>query len=792
MERLDLSDATVRPVSDCSMQSSSSFDNTDYSRNDATDAEKCLLDLDLYMEDLQNRLIISRMVSDSVINGTVGAISEEAAEKVASKEAELAFLKEKLHFYESNKHGEKEGGFGLLAKCNSTKLGTQLSFHDLGVEQNHTKEHLVNLKIAAEEQICRLKKEFDDVKGCTTNLGSLHQETEINKSIDSLQNILEAVYEQINNLVIFSKTLLYERHWESKFQEEVDGIVFQSLIRCVKEEFEEKSHEKSHMFGSQHKNTMIKVDELSSLRQDLDAISRSLFGPEPGKLSSHGSHEFVEERSNIERKDRIHRKLLENHFSQSSLQEENGAVASEKSKEPERTMPYTQEPGLQCMNKDKLINYFKDEITKMKRNHESVLQEKTEEYYSLKREYLREKDSSNWRKDKEFDALRKKIPEIIIKLDNILAENEKSPMVCDDHESICGLKVKADNLLFENRRLRSVLMDKRKEVKCLSSQVSDAADKISHLSLAEENFSNQINKLKCDIEDVTVEASIREEVYKSILRELIGKTKCDIEDVAIETTKCDKKDADIETIFAHEICMIVLRESAGDVEAVISDVMMRYNKEKERGNYLEALLLESDRALHWEIEENQKLKQEKASKSEVVSTSIKQKKQFELACNELDRLKDQASQQERLLNENKKESDLMSSRLEEALEQNDRLTDAISRQERLLCEIKKESDCTRSRLEEVLKQIDLYKVEKSTVEQKLKEAMDTVNDSEIKEGKLYAIIQEKQNMIQTAVANELNQKRQMKSVIISLQELSREVVDFESRVTDKILLNNSR
>ncbi|XXG74668.1 hypothetical protein AAC387_Pa07g3330 [Persea americana] len=672
------------------------------------------------------------MVSDSVIKGMVGAISEEAAEKVASKEVELLNLNEKLHFYASNMRAEKEAGLGLAVKSNSKKLGSQLRFHDLGLEQNHTEEHLINLKIAAEEQIQRLKKEVEDVKGCisisTTNLGSsqqgkmLENGIEINKSTDALQSILEAVYKQINNLVIFSKTLLYERQWESEFRDEVDGIVFQSLIGCLKEEFEEKSHEQSRLFGNQHKNLMIKVDELSRLRQELDAISRSLFTPEPGKLSSHGSHEFVEEWSNIERKDRIHRKVLENH--PSPLKEENGATASEKYKESKSTMPDATELALQHMSKDKLINYFKDEMTKMKRNHESILQEKTEEYYSLKREYLKEKDSPNWRKEKEFDALRKKIPEVIIKLGDIIVENEKPSVVCDVDEYVNSLKV-------DNKRLHSMLMDKRKEVKCLSLKVSDAADKMSNLSLAEENFSKQIKKLKCDIEDANVEVCIREEVYKSILRELIDRTKCDMGNV------------DIETIFTHEICMIVFRESLRDAKAAISDMMMRYNKEKEKRIYLEALLLERDAALVSEIVENEKLKEGKAlmsvlmeekerSSSEVGSTLIKQKEQFELACKELQRLTDETRHLER------------------------------------------------------------YKVEKSILEQKLKEALDNVKEMERHKSELYSIIQEKKNMISTAVVKELNQWRQMKSVIVSVQELSRAAFDFESRVMDKILLNNSR
>jgi len=61
--------------------------------------DELLEDLDSYLEDINDRLTISRMVSDSVIRGMVNAVKEDADEKIAQKELEVAGLKDRLHLY---------------------------------------------------------------------------------------------------------------------------------------------------------------------------------------------------------------------------------------------------------------------------------------------------------------------------------------------------------------------------------------------------------------------------------------------------------------------------------------------------------------------------------------------------------------------------------------------------------------------------------------------------------------------------------------------------------------------
>ncbi|KAF9588940.1 hypothetical protein IFM89_017619 [Coptis chinensis] len=63
--------------------------------------DEIVANFDSYFEDVDDCLTISRMVNDSVIKGMVNAVTEEAAEKIALKEQEVASLKKRLEFYES-------------------------------------------------------------------------------------------------------------------------------------------------------------------------------------------------------------------------------------------------------------------------------------------------------------------------------------------------------------------------------------------------------------------------------------------------------------------------------------------------------------------------------------------------------------------------------------------------------------------------------------------------------------------------------------------------------------------
>ncbi|KAL6006652.1 Threonine dehydratase biosynthetic, chloroplastic [Asimina triloba] len=100
-------------------------------------------------------------------------------------------------------------------------------------------------------------------------------------------------------------------------------------------------------------------------------------------------------------------------------------------------------------------------------------------------------------------------------------------------------------------------------------------------------------------------------------------------------------------------------QAVSDAETSFDLSIAKHNEEKKRIIHLEEKLLENENALHFTMEEIGKLKEEK---------EMVYKKHVELVCTELNSLRDQAKQQEALLVEAKRESQLINGRLDEALE----------------------------------------------------------------------------------------------------------------------------
>ena len=91
-----------------------------------------------------------------------------------------------------------------------------------------------------------------------------------------------------------------------------------------------------------------------------------------------------------------------------------------------------------------------------------------------------------------------------MKLDSILVENEKLPSFGNSVENLGSLKERLDTLLSENFQLRDSHADKRKEVRYVSKQVSDAVEKMSQRSLAEAKLLKVIGNLKSSIQDAKI------------------------------------------------------------------------------------------------------------------------------------------------------------------------------------------------------------------------------------------------------------------------------------------------
>ncbi|CAA2956881.1 Hypothetical predicted protein [Olea europaea subsp. europaea] len=705
LEQVDIQDLTDPMVKGDGI---GQLNSDEKEREKANLADEVLEDLEEYWEDMSDRLIISRMVSDSVIKGMVAAVEQEAAEKIAAKDLEVAKLKERLQ--SCNVGVDKFESFEspvLPSDLENGNCGRSLILSGAFVDHDRVRESFCCLINEAREQFKKVMKEIDGVKGCDNikRIGSgsqlvglgeiLHEKQSeswlcVGRTPDHLKKMVDTICTRVDNMLQSSKKSLVEWQQERHIQGEIEDMVMQSVIRSLQEEFEEKLWEQNAQFcGSPIMNLLGKFEDISNLRTKLDSILISLSHPEPELIITHGSHDM----------NYIHHKGLSNHVTPpATLWEENGKLEASRTVVAE----YSELAQLKDFSREQLVNYYNDAITKMRREHESALLQTTEEYYSLKREYLNQKSSFlSHRKDEEFDMLRKKIPEIISKLDGVHLETEKFSALTNNAECLVKLKDRLNTLLCENRQLRDALTDKKKEVKCLESQVSDAARIILQHSAAEKDTLKLLGNLNSAMEDMHVEVSLTEEVYKCVLKELEGQMRHDTEDtnmqflitrevhdillsgaaVPAETARgFEIEDSDIESLITQGICELLFREATRDTEGKINELYRKYLIENEKRIFLDSISLEKENELRLEIEEKERLKQEvlvleesieenKKFASELSAALSKESAQFKLASQELNKLREHASWQKMLVMESGKELELVKGLLREALDQ---------------------------------------------------------------------------------------------------------------------------
>ncbi|KAK8500310.1 hypothetical protein V6N12_068798 [Hibiscus sabdariffa] len=751
-----------------------------------------LHDFDSYVEDIRDRLIISRMVNDSIIRGMVNAVEQEAADRIAQKELELARLKQMFKSYRVGLD-ENELLRPLLVNDES-KIERSSAFSRLSdalLEHNKVLESFGRLKRAAKAQLRNLRKDIDQIRGHGSirkissvselvGLGGILQEDEpkkwidVEKTLDSLRITLDSVYEQVGNIVYSSKASLSQWQQEREYQEEVEQMVVTTCIRGLKEQLEERLWDQNAQWhGNENVSWIEKINEISGLRQELDAISKSLSSPETGTLNSQSSLGANGDLSNNKKTDNLQQKVPEDHVSSSvSLWEENGKHGELVITVPE-SLDGTQ---LMHMSKDELINFFKVEMTKLKRNHDYKLQEVTEKYFSLKREHLKERGSSLLsRKDKEFDVLRKKIPDVIVKLDRILVENEKVPLLSNNNDNPSILKDRCDSLLSENRQLRDSLSDRKTEVNYLSSQLSDAMEKMSQYSYVEEKLLERVENLESAIEGAHIEATISWDVYNCLIRGAISQIKWmsedsemehsimkDIYNLVLKDASCNMshasesgfKESDLETLAMDGLCAIIFREAFTEAQEKLNDLGMN--------------AFEKERVLKLEVAEKEKLQQHVLLLTSAISKKEKlldetatalsrEKEKYMAASQELDIARYQTNQHQIIISKCNEESSVLKTNLREASEE-----------------------------------LEQYKGEICQLNRKLDLAVKDLNECNNEKMKLLLAANEKDDILSLVKANENEHRKQMESIIILVQGLFKEFAAFECRVAEYVKKSNLR
>lgn len=771
------------------MLSSSSFKGSDHVGDDSASYEKFILDMDSYWDELNDRLSLSRMVNDTVIKGMVSAMVEEAAEKIASKEAEIAVLNEKLMSCKSHVAAGQnleitssqslmmeaeiderrlESCKSCLSSCGDCKYVNNVSRLRIMVENQiqwlkNDLQHLKSLDIVSREGIgpCNILHETKSIKKLL----------EVDQKVDVLKDILGLVFKEICAIICSKKVVLSELQWEHELQREINTIVLQDYVRGLQDEYETKLYHQTVFIKNSNKNWQKKASELKAMRDELHAIMEEV-----------NYYENFEEWTVTKRKDHFPAKVLGNH-NFPSQPEENETMMMEKSGDSGENM--LDFAHLNHMNKEELLFYFKTEMTKMRRRHDSALLEKTEELFRLKREFLKERGSSVLRKDKELEHLREKVPGFILKLDEILVEKEILLELYNHDDELQSFKEKNCSLAYENKRVRNLLMEKTNELKCLSAQISDAANQKALHSSAEANYLNQLRKLASVIEDGKTETNFRDQLCNIILRGLIDEHRCIMQDTEIKIKLLMGINT---TIFRGVIC---------DAITCMNPTISKYSKEKLS---LEALLLQKENALRSEIEENCKLKQDVVS----LSSSMKEKENLNMSFEATLLEKENALRLE--IEKNSKLKQVIAS-ISSSLEEKERLAsesgstllqqkqqldivhrelnmlrDHKSMQEEQLSSCKLELISLTSKLNKTLQQNHYYELELDKLNEKLKLVSDALKEEETQKTMLLGVIEGKDG----------EQVKQLRSISESMVELSKGFADLERHLIESSKRNESR
>ena len=179
------------------------------------------------------------------------------------------------------------------------------------------------------------------------------------------------------------------------------------------------------------------------MREDLGALCKLLLPLAPEAHISNGKNESPDSKSNRWKYNFFGKKSRDD---RSPSAEDNKSFRKQKSFGAKDVISEKSDfHHLNGMTREQVITYFKSEISKMKRMHKSALQEKTEELFKLKRE----KGSHSLKNDIEFEPLRKKIPELVLRMDQIISKNIKVPAICmthDEHDERCRSMSRIDAL----------------------------------------------------------------------------------------------------------------------------------------------------------------------------------------------------------------------------------------------------------------------------------------------------------------------------------------------------------
>jgi hypothetical protein len=533
---------------------------------------------------------------------------------------------------------------------------------------------------------------------------------------------MDSLWDDVNTMVDFSTFVTYSV--VKGFVKDVEQEVVQQI--ASKDEEITLLHQRLLQLGngslSLYEGRDRKYDEVYSIRQQLQGISESLLNSEWGFPGSQYNSEGAEDVSKHRGKEQFSR---------------NGPTKDET---PEASSEVVVDPScLTHMDRNALIAHFNKEITSMKRQHDSEMQGKTEEIFALRRKLLNKEGSNSWhlRHNKELEQVRKKIGEVVMRLDGLLLENNK--------RTTSGIK--AETLVVAGQQDKCNVVDseiQQLQGAATNNAACDFPTQASQFASIEADHAKKIGMLESDIEDSRIATIIGEEVERIVLREFISEIMIELHGNEMEYN------------INQDICSVIQNEAVAEAVLNLNSSLLKYNEEKS--------CTEAASTLQKQEIENLKLAVD--SFSEVVREKEAFVCQIELGA--------------------------MKGHMDLLRHQLGLLTDKVEKQDSCISEKNKEFDIIVGRLEQALQHVHQNENNLRELHDRLRHATDSLKEVEKQNDYLRNIIEEKDRTFTSTIYKEKEFKECMTSLVESMREFEKIVTDQQTMIANKVQHSESR
>lgn len=534
---------------------------------------------------------------------------------------------------------------------------------------------------------------------------------------------MDSLWDDVNTMVDFSTFVTYSV--VKGFVKDVQQEVVQQI--ASKDEEIMLLHQRLLQLGngslSLHEGRDRKYDEVYSIRQQLDAISQSLLNSEWGLPGSQYNSEGAEDVSKHRGKEQFSR---------------NGPTKDETHEAPSEVVV---DPScLTHMDRNALIAHFKKEMTSMKMQHDSEVQRNTEEIFALKRKLLNKEGSNPWhlRHNKEFEQVRKKIGEVVMRLDGLLLENNK--------RTTSGIK--AETLAVTGQQDKSNAVDSEIQQQGTATNNQEAAcvfsTQASQFASIEADHAKKIGTLESDIEDARIATIIGEEIEMIVLREFINEIKMELHGNELEYN------------MKQDICSVIQSEAVAEAALNVNSSLLKFNEEKS--------CTEAASTLQKQEIENLKLAIDSFSK-------VMREKEAFVCQIELGAMKGHM--------------DLLSHQV-------DLLADKVEKQDSCISEKNKEFDIIVGKLEQALQRVHQNEINFSELQDGFRNATDSLKEVEKQNQFLRDIIQDKEKVFTSTIYKEKEFKERMTNLVESMREFGNFVTDQQAIIANKVQHSESR